>query len=213
MHARGRFRATASILVFCLLTSAAPVAQNGQFQIDQTATSVLVRVGKGGLFSFAAHDHEVAAPALAGTILLDQTDITRSNISLEFDAAALKVTGKGEPAKDVPEVQQVMLSDRVLDVQQYPKIVFRSNRVSLANKSANRISLNVAGNLTLHGTTRPVTTRVEVSLKDTQLTATGTTRIRQTDFGMTPVTAAGGTVRVKDEVEVVFQVVARRTSG
>jgi polyisoprenoid-binding protein YceI len=133
--------------------------------------------------------------------------------NVEVDATALKVTGKGEPAEDVPEVQAAMLSDKVLDVRQYPTITFRSNRVSLVNKAADRLTLNVAGDLTLHGTTRPVTTRVELSVKDPSLTATGTARIRQTDFGMKPVTAGGGTVRVKDEVDVVFRVVGRRTSG
>ena len=203
-------RTAIGALLLVWLASATLEAQGGTYQIDQTATSVLIQVGKGGLFSFAAHDHEVAAPALAGSIVLDQTDVTKSKASLEFNAAALKVTGKGEPAEDVPEVQAAMLSDRVLDVRQYPTITFRSTRVSLVNKAADRLTLNVAGDLTLHGTTRPVTTRVEVSLKDPSLTATGTARIRQTDFGMKPVTAGGGTVRVKDEVDVVLRVVARR---
>jgi polyisoprenoid-binding protein YceI len=200
-------------LVFAVFVSAGLVAQGGTYQVDQAASSVFIQVGKGGLFSFAAHDHEVAAPALAGTVVLDQNDAGKSSVSLDFDAAALKVTGKGEPAKDVPEVQAAMLSERVLDVQRYPKITFRSTRIAVASKAADRLTLNVAGDLTLHGTTKPVTTRVEVGIKDTTLTATGTTRIRQTDFGMQPVTVAGGTVRVKDELEVSFRVVARRTSG
>jgi polyisoprenoid-binding protein YceI len=200
-------------LVTVWLASVRLVAQGGTYQIDRTATSVLIHVGKSGLFSFAGHDHEVAAPAVGGTITLDQAEVTKSSVSLEFDATALKVTGKGEPAEDVPEVQQVMLSDRVLDVRQYPTITFRSNRVSLVTKMADRLTVNVAGELTLHGTTRPMATRVDVSLKDATLTANGTARIRQTDFGIKPVTAGAGTVRVKDEVEVVFQVVARRTPG
>jgi polyisoprenoid-binding protein YceI len=199
--------------VLAALTSVGLVAQGGTYQVDQSASSVFIQVGKGGLFSFAAHDHEVAAPALAGTVVLDQSDTAKSSVSLDFDATALKVTGKGEPAKDVPEVQAAMLSDRVLDVQRYPTITFRSTRVSVASKAADRLTLNVAGNLTLHGTTKPVTTRVEVGLKDTTLTASGTATIRQTEFGMQPVTVAGGTVKVKDELEVTFRVVARRTSG
>lgn len=209
----GSHRSAIGALLLVWLASAALGAQGGTYQIDQTATSVLIQVGKGGLFSFAAHDHEVAAPAVAGSIVLDQTDVTKSKVSLEFNATALKVTGKGEPAEDVPEVQAAMLSDRVLDVRQYPTITFRSNRVSLVNKAADRLTLNVAGDLTLHGMTRPVTTRVEVSLKDASLTATGTARIRQTDFGIKPVTAGGGTVKVKDEIDVVFRVVGRRGSG
>jgi hypothetical protein len=98
-------------LVFVVFVSAGLVAQGGTYQVDQSASSVFIHVGKGGLFSFAAHDHEVAAPALGGTVVLDQTDAAKSSVSLDFDAAALKVTGKGEPAKDVPEVQAAMLSE------------------------------------------------------------------------------------------------------
>src|SRR5688500_5290866 len=117
-------RTAIGALLLVWLASAGPGAQGGTYQIDQTATSVLIQVGKGGVFSFAAHDHEVVAPAVAGSIVLDQTDVTKSKVSLEFNAAALKVTGKGEPAEDVPEVQAAMLSDRVLDVRQYPTITF-----------------------------------------------------------------------------------------
>ena len=42
------------------------------------------------------------------------------------------------------------------------------------------------------------------------LTAQGKVEIRQTDFGMRPVTAAGGSVKVKDEVTVTFAITASR---
>jgi hypothetical protein len=42
------------------------------------------------------------------------------------------------------------------------------------------------------------------------LHAEGTATVRQTDFGIQPVTAGAGTVRVKDDVEVSFSVRARR---
>jgi hypothetical protein len=33
-------------------------------------------------------------------------------------------------------------------------------------------------------------------------------KLRQTDYGMTPVTAVAGTIRVKDEVTISFDIVA-----
>jgi hypothetical protein len=44
------------------------------------------------------------------------------------------------------------------------------------------------------------------------MTARGGFVLRQTEFGMQPVTAAGGTVRVKDEVQVQFVLKARRST-
>jgi polyisoprenoid-binding protein YceI len=64
--------------------------------------------------------------------------------------------------------------------------------------------------LTLRGKTRSVTVPVEVRLSADRLTANGRATVRQTDFGIRPVTALAGTVKVKDEVDIVFNIVARR---
>ena len=172
--------------------------------------SILLNVGRSGLFGFAGHDHEVAVPAFAGNVMLDRADANRSSLSIQFDAAALTVTGKGEPPEDVPEVQRVMLSDRVLDVQRHPKITFVSRSISVVEGSTNRMMLRVSGQLTLRGVALPVTVPVEVQLSGDRLTATGKATVRQTLFGMRPVSAGAGTVKVKDAVEVIFTVVARR---
>jgi polyisoprenoid-binding protein YceI len=37
----------------------------------------------------------------------------------------------------------------------------------------------------------------------------GSTTIRQTDFGITPIKIAGGIVRVKDDVKVEFEIVLK----
>ena len=187
----------------------AAAAQAPERLVFDPATSIVVRVGRSGVFSFAGHDHEVAAPVSGGQIMLDRADLTRSSLTMEFDAAALKVTGKGEPPDDVPEVQRVMLSDRVLDVQKYPKIAFRSRKISVTQRASAQSTLLVDGDLTLHGVTRSLTVPVEARLTANGFTANGRVAVRQTDFGIRPVTAGGGTVKVKDEVEIVFAITAR----
>lgn len=181
------------------------------FVIDPTDSTITLRVGKTGLFGFAGHDHEIVAPVSEGDIVVDRLDAARSRISLRFDASALKVTGKGEPASDVPEVQRVMLGDRVLDAQRYPRIAFTSRVISVTERSpGERMTLQVVGDLTLHGVTRRVTAPVKVQLMADRLRADGTAVVRQTEFNIRPVTAGAGTVRVKNEVDVSFSVAARR---
>jgi len=180
-----------------------------EFRVDAAASQVTVRVGRAGAFGFAGHDHEVAVPKVDGIIVFDSADATHSTITLKFDVTAMKVTGRGEPAADVPEVQRVMLSDRVLDAQRYPTIAFTSRRIVIVTQAADRLALRVDGDLTLHGVTRPITMPVEVRLTGDQLAATANATLRQTDFGIRPVTAGAGTVRVKDELEVAFRIVAR----
>jgi polyisoprenoid-binding protein YceI len=203
-------RSAGFLAIATALMVTAMTAQADTFTVDPAATRVTIRVGKAGLFAVVGHTHEVVAPAVAGTISVNQTDIGRSGVMLEFDATALKMTGTGEPVDDLPEVQRVMMSERVLDVRQYPKITFQSRRVQVGRRVGDRVTLQLDGDLTLHGVTRPVTVPVDLHLSADSLVAEGTVTVRQTDFGIRPVTAGAGTVKVKDQVEVVFQVAARR---
>ena len=128
------------------------------------SSDVRIQVGKSGLLSVAGHTHEVIAPAVSGTIRFDRQRPERAQIDLTFDASRLRVTGKGEPAGDVPQVQQTMVSDKVLDVGKYPTIVFRSRQIEVRTRDADQMRLRVAGDLTLHGVTRPIEGPVDVKL-------------------------------------------------
>jgi hypothetical protein len=91
--------ATKKVYPFVVLIIAALVAILGAqspelFTIDLQGTNVTIYVGRAWLFGFAGHDHEIVAPGVKGEIAVDRADIARSRLSLEFDAAALKVTGK-----------------------------------------------------------------------------------------------------------------------
>jgi polyisoprenoid-binding protein YceI len=186
-----------------------PTAEQAQvFRIEGTSR-IVIGVGKAGVFGFAGHAHQVLAP-VTGSVTVDVSDPTRSEVLLEFDSRALRVTGEGEPEQDVAEVQQVMLSDRVLDATRYPKIVFRSRRITMGGKVGGALDVSVEGDLSLHGTTKPCVVPVRVRLTEGSLRAEGTTTIKQTDFGIEPVTAAGGSIRVKDALDITFTVQAVR---
>jgi polyisoprenoid-binding protein YceI len=174
-------------------------------------SDVVISVGKAGVLGFAGHAHEVAAPRVRGTVVPDPSDWSRSSVSLDVDAAALRVTGAGEPAADVPEVQRVMLGDRVLDAGRFPTVSFRSSRVAVRSLSGTGADLQVEGEVTLHGIARPLAVPVHVSWDGPgALIARGAFSLKQSAFGIQPVTAAGGTVKVRDEVEIRFVLKARR---
>ncbi len=201
-------RTLGSVAVACWLiaqaTAPAGVAPT-VLAIDAASSRVTILVGKSGLLSFAGHAHEVIAPSVGGRVTFDPADWQRATVSLDFDASALKVTGKGESASDVPQVQSTMLGGQVLDVTRFPRITFQSRRVSIAARTAASADLQIEGDLTLHGTSRPMTIRAAATLDpDGRVTARGSFTLKQTEFGMVPVTAAGGTVRVKDDLDIQF---------
>lgn len=171
-------------------------------------SGVRIHVGKTGLFGFAGHTHEIDAPAVSGQIVFDPAQPERSSVTLTFNAAALTVNPEGEPPDDIAEVQARMLGPDVLDVAQYPTIVFTSTAVSTGNRSADSLEIEVAGDMTLRGATRRLTVPIRLAVTADSLRATGTFRIKQSMFGISPVTAGLGTVRVKDELELSLTIVA-----
>lgn len=179
------------------------------YTIDASRSSATIEVGKSGALSFAAgHTHEVLAPAMTGTIAVDVDDPAHSSVRVTIDASALKVTGKGESASDVPKVQQTMSGTQVLDVQQYPTIAFASTSVALKSHTGAMLDVMVTGQLTIRGVARAITVPVNVRMEGSTLTATGRFPVRQTDYGMKPV-SVGGVVSVKDTVNISFTVVGR----
>jgi polyisoprenoid-binding protein YceI len=194
-------RIVARVTVMAILAAILAAQESEELVIDPGQTTITLHVGRAGVFAFAGHDHEVMVPAMQGHLTLDRVNVSRSTVSVTFEATALKVTGKGEPSEDVPEVQRVMLSDQVLDVQRHPTITFQSRQVSVVKQSANQMTL---------GITRPLNVPVTVQLAADGLRANGRATVQQSQFGIRPVRAGAGTVRVKDEVEVVLSVTAKR---
>lgn len=190
------------------LAAAAPRLAPRTFIIDPAASSAVVTVGKTGIFSFAAgHTHEITSP-LKGTVDLDTADAARSTIQMEIEAKGLVVDPKGEPPKDVPEVQSVMLSDKCLDVAKFPTIVFKSRTISVSKHTGTTWELTVVGNFTLHGVTKELTFPVSAELVGDKLTAQGKFEFKQTDYGIHPV-SVGGVVKVEDKLGISYSVVAK----
>jgi polyisoprenoid-binding protein YceI len=201
--------ATAALVCAIGIAAIARGAAPRKYTIDASRSSATIAVGKSGALSFAAgHTHEVLAPEIAGTMTVDPDDPAHSTVRVTIDASALKVTGKGESAGDVPKVQQTMAGAEVLDVRRYPTITFASTSVAIKGRTGASLDAMVTGNLTLHDVTRAVTVPVSVQLGAATLTATGRFAVKQTDYGMKPVNV-GGVVSVKDVVNISFTIVGR----
>jgi polyisoprenoid-binding protein YceI len=69
--------------------------------------------------------------------------------------------------------------------------------------------LELTGELALHGMTRTITLPVHVEVAGDVLTASGKTVLRHDQFGMQPVSVAGGSVKVKNEIAIDYRIVAR----
>jgi polyisoprenoid-binding protein YceI len=166
--------------------------------IDTSHSSLKVRVFKSGLFSALAHDHEIEAPITAGTVRMGGNP----SVTLAVHARELRVLDPETSANTRADVQKTMEGSDVLDVDRFPEISFQSTEIQKKGEQ----HWTVRGNLTLHGRTSPVD--VDVVLRDGHFE--GSAQLKQHDFGMTPVSIAGGTVKVKDEVRIEFTIVLKQ---
>jgi len=120
----------------------------------------------------------------------------------------MKVSGKSEPADDVPKVQATMVGPRVLDLEHYPTITFVITSIAIKTDRETSLDAVVTGRLTLRDVTRSITVPVAARLEGHTLIATGRFVLKQTDYGIKPV-SAGGVVSVKDTVNISFNIVGR----
>ena len=173
-----------------------PTTANAQAaKIDGARSTITVRVYKSGFFSAFAHDHEIQARIESGEV----KNADRPSVELRVAANKLRVLDPEASEKTRAQIQETMDGEKVLDVTRFPEIRFQSIAVE-AKESDHWI---VRGTLGLHGKERPVA--VDVTLKGEHYRGSAT--LKQTDFGITPVTVGGGTVKVKDEVKIEFEIV------
>jgi polyisoprenoid-binding protein YceI len=184
-------------------------AAEATFAVVESKSSVRVHVGKSGAFSFAGHRHEVEAP-VSGTVTADPASVSASSVDLTFASARLRVVPDSEPSGDAPKVEQAMHGPEVLDAVRFPKIHFRSKSVAGQALAAGGYDLRLVGELSLRGATQEITVPVKVTLDGRTLTAIGKTTLRHDQFGMKPVSAGGGTVKVANEIHIDFQIVAEQ---
>jgi hypothetical protein len=162
--------------------------------IDVNKSSLTVRVFKSGAFSAFAHNHEIQAPIAEGKI-----DSSGNSVQLRVDSRQMRVLDPEISADKRAEIQHTMQSAAVLDAEKFPEISYQSTSVTSRGEG----HWEVRGDLTLHGKKDPVT--VDVTLKDGHYR--GSASLKQTTFGITPISIAGGTVKVKDEIKIEFDIV------
>ena len=175
-----------------------PIGHPIERTIDPAASTLTVKVWKTGLFSAFAHNHDISAPITTGTV----RDGDGAAVIFRVNARGMKVLDPEASASTRAEVEQNMLSAQVLDTQKYPEIAFESTLVKPGAGGA----FSVSGNLTLHGQTHPVMVSVRTTGPGKY---EGSAKLKQTAFGIQPISIGGGAVKVKDEVDIIFTIVLR----
>ena len=111
---------------------------------------------------------------------------------------------------DRREIERRM-HEEVLETDGFPEIIYECPRASSVQKiGEGAFTAVLNGELTLHGVTLSQAISARVTLKGDTLRAAGEFSVRQSDYEIRPVSAAGGTVKLKDELKFSFDIAARK---
>lgn len=190
-----------------------PWPEGQRFSVVREASRLRLIVRSEGPMARLGHPHVIGGAVVDGEIVLaDPFDDSALRLSIDVedlavDRPAWRAAEGFEPVVEddaIADTRRNMLSADQLDAANHPEI-----RIESITISGPRWQPDIRAQVTLAGETRELTVPVSLEIDEDRLTATGRFAIRQTDFGLTPYSAAGGALRVSDQVLIRFRISAR----
>jgi len=143
MRKQTRFVAYLSILAMLVGSMQSIQAQAVTYRIDPVHSFIIFRVKHLNTgFAYGRFN------TFSGTFVVDERNPANSSIELEIDANSVDT---GNSQRD-----DHLRNPDFFNARQFPKITFKSTRV----RKLNDTTVEVQGNLTMRGVTRPITARV-----------------------------------------------------
>ncbi|MEW6209386.1 MAG: YceI family protein [Acidobacteriota bacterium] len=204
------FACVAACLLLSLAGSNASTAASPslRYRIDAGKSRFIVQVFRSGIFKVFAHDHTIQIRDFSGEALITPGSLSPASLQLTIRADSLSVIDKVSDS-DRREIEATM-RNQVLETAKYPEITFKATQIEAERRGEGDYTARIWGELTLHGVTKGMQIVSRVEFGDNIMRATGNFTLKQTDYKITPVSVAGGTVRVKDEIKFTFDIAALR---
>ncbi|MEP6509788.1 MAG: YceI family protein [Gemmatimonadales bacterium] len=180
-----------------------------KFKVDTRTSRFTIQAFAGGMLSAIGHDPKFAARDYTGEIECNPETGEGASLKLNIKAASLQLLDDFS-SKD-KQTLEGSLQGEVLDSAKYPEIVYDSpaSSTTVKHEGDGPFTVTLNGSLTLHGVTRRLTIPATVFPSAAMIRANGEFTVRQSDFQIQPVSVAGGTLKVKDELKCTFDIVAR----
>jgi polyisoprenoid-binding protein YceI len=176
-----------------------------RYRIDPPASRFSVRAFATGPLSAFGHDPTFAVRDYRGEVTLDPDALASASLHLVVKADSLTLSD-GVNDKDRQEIER-RTQQEVLETATYPEITYECPAGQVVAHGP--MQLTLTGDLTLHGVTRPQVVSARLFMTGDTVRAQGEATVRQSEYGIRLVSAAGGMLKVKDEVKLTFDIVAR----
>ena len=177
------------------------------YVVDARSSRFTVQAFATGILSAMGHNPKIGIRAIRGEVDFSQEAGEGSGLRLMMQSNSLGVLDDISD-KDRREIETTM-NERVLEVAKFPEIVFEAPTITVTRIESALYSVSLDGKLGFHGVTRSQQVSARVMVSDTMLRASGEFTLRQSDYGIKPISVAGGALKVKDELKFAFEIVAR----
>jgi polyisoprenoid-binding protein YceI len=178
-----------------------------KFQIDPAASRFTVQVFATGLLSAFGHNPRISIRDYEGEMEFVPESYEKASVKITLQMGAMEVLD--EMKRDDRKKLETDMYQSVLDVDRFPTAVFESKQI-MVQKLSDLVQAHVVGELSFHGVTRDEVIDARVTNMGTMLRASGEFTLRQSDYGIKPVSFAAGALRLKDELKFQFELVARQ---
>lgn len=180
-----------------------------RYILDGARSELVVWTSRKGLLARLGHDLKISLRAL-DLELEGAPEDPDWRARLRAPLHRLEVLGAVEPGEAVPEMRRLLpgalepadieeiqgiLACDILDFARFPEAVFEC-------RAADRKDAAYPGRLQLRGREGPVTVIAHWSREGEDLSIAGSARLKQSDFGIKPYRALGGAIKLRDELEL-----------
>lgn len=187
----------------------------GAYHIDKSASRLRVLIYPAGMLKGLGHSHVISTTDINGRIEIGEdpadssVELTLPVESFEVDDEALRAEEGDEFESEVSDkdkrgTRRNMLGRKVLDSSKFSTITVRST-----DWSGELTDMVVTAKFTIKGQTKVVEFPASVVVSEDQIVVSGSFSVTHEQFALKPFSAAFGSLRVRDEMEMKFQITAR----
>ncbi|HET9179727.1 MAG TPA: YceI family protein [Terriglobia bacterium] len=182
-----------------------PAQGPGCYRVDAKESRIEIHLFRGGLLGGLGGNHLITLDHFSGKANFSPADGWAAELLGE--SASLAVIDPWAGAADRKEVQETMLGPTQLDVKNFPVIKLRSVSFSPTEQDA---AWRMTAAVELHGVTRREQFSLDCQQIGDKLQIRGKTTFKLTNFNIQPFSTAFGTVKIKNDFEVTYNIVLDR---
>jgi polyisoprenoid-binding protein YceI len=181
-------------------------ARSPHYRMDPGRSRFTVQAFASGLLSFLGHSPTFAVRDFEGEIRWAPDASANAGLEVTVKASSLELTDIVRSA-DREEIEGRMRRE-VLEAAVYPEIRFQADEIATVAIEAKRYRLQITGPLSVHGVTNRETASAELHLYEDGIQLVGELPLQLSNYRIPSVTALGGAIQLRDQLQASFDIVA-----